>query len=255
VLLATRFPVNPASLEPNSESPGFAVGRYFGIPLYIDRSFWLILLVILLQSTGRDASLLDGLILVILLFGSIILHEYGHALAARQCGFSTEMITLGMLGGVAHINSHRQTNLQDLWITAAGPLVNLVIWLLCGFALPMLQAANPDGSKDAALFWTATLGRMNLYLMLFNLLPGWPLDGGRLLNCLLRFFLSPGKAMLITTYVAQATAIGLAVSAFIALANGNGFIVFRLLIAWMIWQTAGLYRQRLQRSMAGPEDS
>ncbi len=194
-------------------------------------------------------GIVHGLIYVVILFGSVLLHEYGHALAARQCGVGTRKITLGMLGGVAHLQGRPLTNKQDLWVTIAGPLVNLVLWLLSHGAAELYVDnidADDAGTHTRYLMWLLTFGSTNLWLMLFNLLPGWPMDGGRLLNCLLQFFLPPLRAMVITTYVAQVTAVGLVAWAVADYLEDGSFVIFRILIAVMVWQTAASYRRAIK---------
>jgi Zn-dependent protease len=115
----------------------------------------------------------------LLFFASIVLHELGHALQARRDGIAIEGITLWVFGGVAHLRSEPPSARAELRMAAAGPAVSLAIGAICvlvAIALPVPAVV------DGVAFW---LGQMNLYLAVFNLLPAFPLDGGRVLRALL----------------------------------------------------------------------
>ncbi|MEL6344446.1 MAG: site-2 protease family protein, partial [Myxococcota bacterium] len=109
-------------------------------------------------------------LLGVALFGSVLLHELGHALTARHFGIDTQSITLYPFGGIAALTAEPQTPRAELWIAIAGPLVNFA---LAAIAAPLALLAVPG----AALF-----AGMNLVLGLFNLLPAFPMDGGRVLR-------------------------------------------------------------------------
>ena len=129
--------------------------------------------------------MLDGLTLIVLLFGCVLLHEFGHALTARRFGIATRYITLLPIGGLALLESMPRDPRQEIVVALAGPAVNLVIaagaWLamrLAGesgvlFSLPFGQGLLP------------TLLAANLMLAVFNLLPAFPMDGGRVLRAAL----------------------------------------------------------------------
>jgi Zn-dependent protease/CBS domain-containing protein len=115
----------------------------------------------------------------VLFFASIVLHELGHALQARRDGIAIDGITLWVFGGVAHLRSEPPSARAELRMAAAGPAVSLAIGAICllvAIALPVPAVV------DGVAFW---LGQMNLYLAVFNLLPAFPLDGGRVLRALL----------------------------------------------------------------------
>ena len=146
------------------------LGTYAGIPV---RAHWSMALVAVLFGINLAASLgvIPGLIATVAFFASILAHEFGHALVARRYGVQTESIDLWALGGVAHLDREPPTPRADGLIAVAGPLVSLgigVIALGIGIAL-----------QSPAIGW---IGIVNLFLAVFNMLPGAPLDGGRVLR-------------------------------------------------------------------------
>jgi Zn-dependent protease len=223
---------------PSQPTPGFLLTRAFGIPVYLESSFLIGLVLIVMQFGSEPVA---GFCFAGLLFLSVLLHEFGHALAGRQVGIPTENITLGMLGGVARLRPTKpMTNGQDAWMTIAGPLVNVVLWALCVLALK----AGAFADNPRAQYWLGIGEMLNLGLLKFNLLPGWPLDGGRLLVCLLRLFTSEARALLLASYAGQLTAVGLVLTMVFPTLE---FSIFRTLIAFHIWSTAGAMRAHLQQ--------
>ncbi len=146
------------------------LGTYAGIPV---RAHWSMALVAVLFGFNLAASLgvIPGLIATVAFFGSILAHEFGHALVARRYGVETESIDLWALGGVAHLDREPPTPRADGLIAVAGPLVSLVIGVAALGAGIALQS-NAIG----------LIGAVNLLLAVFNMLPGAPLDGGRVLR-------------------------------------------------------------------------
>jgi len=147
-----------------------SLGRYFGIPV---RAHWSMGLVAVLfgVSLAGSLGLVAGVLAVIAFFVSILAHEFGHALVARRYDVETQSIDLWALGGVARLDREPPTPRADGFIAVAGPLVSLVIGVVTfggGYAL---------GSNT--LLW---VGFVNLALAVFNMLPGAPLDGGRVLR-------------------------------------------------------------------------
>ncbi len=117
-----------------------------------------------------------GVIAAVLFFGSILVHELGHALQARRDDVEIEGITLWLFGGVAQFRSMYRTPGAEFRIAIAGPLVTAVI---AGVLIALGGAAALPQSVDGVVFW---LGYINLFVLAFNLLPALPLDGGRLLH-------------------------------------------------------------------------
>jgi Zn-dependent protease len=173
----------------------FKLGRAFGIPLYLHSTFFLLPLYALFLSRHDGlGGILFGQALLLSLFGCVLLHELGHALMARFFGIPTRDITLYPIGGVARLESTGHAPHQELCIALAGPAVNLAIVLVLSPFVALFMATgllrNPmelligDPLSVLASFLTA-LWVGNGFLMVFNLLPVFPMDGGRVLRAIL----------------------------------------------------------------------
>ncbi len=146
------------------------IGRISGIPV---RAHWTILLVAALFGTNLAAVLgvVAGAIAVLAFFLTILAHEFGHALVARRYGIQTESIDLWALGGVARLDREAPSPRAEAWVALAGPIVSLVIGV---------TAFAAGVALDVGLL--AWIGFVNVFLAVFNMLPGAPLDGGRVLR-------------------------------------------------------------------------
>lgn len=180
----------------------FHLGRLFGVRIDIDWSLFIIFwLVAVSLASGTfpawhpDWS--DGLrwevalLAALLFFGSVLLHELSHALVGRALGMNTQNITLFLFGGVANIEREPETPRAEFLMAIVGPLVSIglgVLFIFAGAWLAGGPAGDPSevmrslGPGATLLFW---LGPINLFVGLFNLLPGFPLDGGRVLRAFL----------------------------------------------------------------------
>jgi Zn-dependent protease len=191
------------------------LGRPFGIPLYIHWTFWLLPFWVIL-ATGPRSGLELGLNLGVLAaaFGCVLLHELGHALTARLYGIPTRDITLYPIGGVARLARPVEKPAQELWVTLAGPAVNLVIAVLLMAVLAMIALFDPEliFSSLAGVFLFRLLV-VNVVMVIFNLLPAFPMDGGRVLRSLLALGLGHLRATQI------AFGVGVVMAALLALAG------------------------------------
>ncbi|MBD0268831.1 MAG: site-2 protease family protein [Cyanobacteria bacterium Co-bin8] len=165
---------------------GWRVGSLFGIPFFIDTS-WLVILLLVTYSYGVDPVWQSawgnlawgmGLLLALLLFSSVLLHELGHSLAAKKQGIQVNSITLFLFGGIAAIEQESKTPGEAFQVAIAGPLVSFGLYLLLS-ALGTLPAL-PEPAQVVA----TNVAQINLVLTLFNLIPGLPLDGGQVLKAL-----------------------------------------------------------------------
>ena len=196
--------------------PSLRLGRFAGIDVFVHWTFALLVAYVL------GAVLLDGqplgaalaaLALVLATFGCVVLHEYGHALTARRYGVPTTDITLYPIGGVARLERIPEKPSQELAVAIAGPLVNVAIALLIGAGLLVTgtELAPLVGLLDpTARFWS-TLLWINVVLVVFNLIPAFPMDGGRILRSLLAMALPYERATRIAARVGQVLAVGFAV--------------------------------------------
>ena len=215
----------------------FRIGRIAGIPIFVHWTF-LILLAWLVYghwSSGHDlATTLEGVGFVLSIFGCVVLHELGHALAARRYGVPTADITLLPIGGVARLQRIPEHPLEELVVAIAGPMVNVAIvglLLLVGVrwpGTPVGGGAGEDGQFLIAASFFPKLLAVNTFLVLFNLLPAFPMDGGRVLRALLALKLDYVRATRIAASIGQLMAIGFG---FLGL-TGNPML---LLIALFVW--------------------
>ena len=163
------------------------LGRILGIDVFIHWTFYLLLVWIggsVLLSSGSLVGAMGQVMLVVCVFACVLAHEYGHALAARRYGIPTEDITLFPIGGVARLRSIPERPLQELVVALAGPAVNVVIAALLGFVLFVVEALQFN--LGAGLTWMIqSLLGINIALVVFNLLPAFPMDGGRVLRAFL----------------------------------------------------------------------
>ncbi len=216
----------------------FRLCEAFGIPIFVDITF--ALLLVMFCSSMHDFGF--GLTAALLLAISVVLHELGHALTARAFGYATRDITISLLGGCASLIGLPRKASQELATAIAGPAVSFVL-----SAAGFLCLRFVEFESVWAWFCADFLAWMNLMLGGFNLLPGFPMDGGRIFRSVLRAFLSREKATLVAMWVGRALAIYLGLSGLHAFATGGAWGVVRMMIAWMIWQEG--YREYLLARM------
>lgn len=164
----------------------FRLGRFLGIDVYVHATFLALLAFFALQSGLSEGAYAGAseLAWLVALFGCVVLHEYGHALAARYFGIGTRDITLYPIGGVARLESMPRSPGAELVVAAAGPFVNMA--LAFGFAGYHTLTSNSGAfGPTGELALPLQLAVMNLGLGLFNLVPAFPMDGGRILRALL----------------------------------------------------------------------
>jgi Zn-dependent protease len=161
------------------------IGSLFGIPLFLDPLWFVILGLATLnfgvayQEWGAAWAWSAGIVMALLLFASVLLHELGHSLAARSQGIKVNSITLFLFGGIAAIEEESKTPLKAFQVAIAGPLVSVGLFLLLRIASTVI----PDTSPVSVM--VNDLARINLVVALFNLIPGLPLDGGQVLKAAL----------------------------------------------------------------------
>jgi Zn-dependent protease/CBS domain-containing protein len=203
------------------------LGQVAGIGLFVHWTFVLLLgwIAYLHVAAGEDVGqVLVGVAFIVSLFGCVVLHELGHALTARRFGCKTRDITLLPIGGVARLERIPEVPLQELCVAVAGPAVNVVIaavlfaaLLVVGGAYQFTGLTVVGGSFLANLMW------VNVALVLFNLLPAFPMDGGRVLRALLAMQMTRVKATQIAASVGQMMAILLGIAGFL---SGNWILLF-----------------------------
>ncbi len=191
----------------------FKIARLWGINVYLHWTFFILLGWILVSNMNRGQTFTEsmmGVFFILALFACVVLHEYGHALTARRFGIVTKNITLLPIGGVANMEKMPDKPIQELWVALAGPAVNLVI------ALGLLIYFNTIGGFPKVEEFTGTINGSNflfnifvvyIILALFNLIPAFPMDGGRVLRALLAMRYDRGQATNIAAKIGQFLAI------------------------------------------------
>jgi Zn-dependent protease/CBS domain-containing protein len=203
-----------------------SLGRVFGISLFVHWTFSLLIIYIIYTGmrAGSDVVTIGWSLLFILsVFGCVVLHELGHALAARRYGIATRDITLLPIGGVASLESMPEKPSEELVVALAGPAVNLVIVLLLlpfMHLMPELSEMEDISSVNASNF-LMTFMTVNIVLAVFNLLPAFPMDGGRVLRALLAMRMERAKATRIAATVGQVCALGFVILGL----YGNPFMI------------------------------
>lgn len=221
----------------------FRIAKIFGIPVELHWTFALLFLWIIYIGYGNGDHWRDTLwniLFVISLFVCVVLHEFGHALTARKFGVQTRDIILSPIGGIARLDRLPEKPFQEFLVAAAGPAVNVVIALLLS---PYFFI-----SEEGKWFWNEIIsGRsigeglpflgglifLNIVLAVFNLLPAFPMDGGRILRALLAIRMGRTKATRIASLIGQGIAVLLVIY---AITSGSIWTAF---IGIFVFLTAG----------------
>ena len=204
-----------------------------GIPINVHGTFVVLILFLLVSglASGRGiAAAVSSVLFILAIFVTIILHELGHALTARRFGVKTRDITLLPIGGLARLDRMPDVPRQELWVALAGPAVNLVIALGCYALLIATTGAAPVLTLDPSA--TGFLGRftsVNFALAIFNMVPAFPMDGGRALRAVLAERTDYTRATEIAVSIGQGLAL---VFGFVGL-FANPILVFIALFVWM----------------------
>jgi len=212
-------------------SHSLVLGRLGGTKVRVHWTFLVYLLWIgtaFLIAGGASAAL-SGLALVVAVFACVVAHEFGHILMARRFGFASPDVTLLPIGGVARFQAIPERPGQELAVALAGPAVNFVI---AGLLIGVVGTA-PSPAGLAAMLRPSdilpALAVINLFLALFNLVPAFPMDGGRALRALLSMTLDREKATRIAAHVGQALAVGFGL---LGLLVGNPILIFIALFVY-----------------------
>lgn len=198
------------------------LGKIFGIPVYIHWSWWLLLII---QAIYK----LDYLAVMVAMFGVVLLHELGHCLAAKYFSLKVDSITLHIMGGVANISSGGQewTPKKEFWVVLCGPLVNVVL----AFPLYLLGEVSE---------FFARLFLLNLIMLVFNLLPAFPLDGAKIGRSILSWATNERFATKTFVILTKGIAVLLGVLALAAplLSYNAPFLGWIMIFAVILWLAA-----------------
>lgn len=190
------------------------IGKYFGIPVFIHWTFWILIVwIFLMHARGAEAfnQGLRGVAFIVSLFACVVLHEFGHALTAKRFGIVTRDITLYPIGGISRFESMPEKPVHELLISLAGPLVNVVIalilWIYLSASGQVPDLSAMDEQQITAVPFLFSLFLANTILAAFNLIPAFPMDGGRVFRALLSFSLDRALATRIAASIGQFLAI------------------------------------------------
>lgn len=233
------------------------LGKFLGVDVYIHATFLVLIGWIAISHWLRARTVeatVAGVAFVLALFACVMLHEYGHALAARKFGIQTRDITLLPIGGVARLERMPEEPRQELYVALAGPAVNVVIatalfvWLQATNGLePLANLGVTQGSFLERLMVT------NVTLALFNLIPAFPMDGGRVLRAILASRMEYTRATQIAARIGQGMAFLLGLAGLFL----NPFLLFIALFVWIgatqeasvVQMTSSLAGVPVQRAM------
>lgn len=235
--------------------PSIRLGRIFGIPLEINPT-WLIIfaLVVVSLATGYFPSeqgvwvnVISAVVTALLFFASIVAHELSHSLVARAGGIKIERVTLFIFGGVAQMENEPASPGREFVMAAAGPAMSLALSAAFFGILIALESASAPGVLTAPVLY---LSFINLYVAVFNLLPGFPLDGGRVLRAAL--WATTGDLLKATRWASrsgQFIGYTMVAAAVIGVLRGAVDLIWMGLIGWFIASLAETgYRQQVAKT-------
>ncbi len=186
------------------------IGRFAGIDVYIHATFLLLVGWVGFSywfNRQSLAAVLDGSLFILVLFLCVVLHEYGHALTARRYGIKTRDITLYPIGGVARLERMPDNPVEELWVALAGPAVNVVISVMLFAYLIVNNTFTPlSGLSITSGSFVERMMVVNVWLVLFNLIPAFPMDGGRVLRALLALKMEYTRATQVAASIGQGIA-------------------------------------------------
>jgi Zn-dependent protease/CBS domain-containing protein len=212
------------------------IGTFAGISVFVHTTFLMLIGWVAFAHWQTEHSVdaaVQGVAFVLALFGCVVLHEFGHALTARRFGIKTRDITLLPIGGLARLERMPDDPRQELWVALAGPAVNMIIAVVLlalvqatGTFAPLSTIGVTSGS------WVERLMLVNLFLAAFNMLPAFPMDGGRVLRALLAIRMDYTRATQLAATIGQGMALLFGLI-------GLFFNPFLMFIALFVWIGAG----------------
>jgi Zn-dependent protease/CBS domain-containing protein len=209
------------------------LGEFAGVSVYVHVTFLLVLIWVGFARWQAEQSLsavMAGILFILAIFLCVTLHEFGHALTARRFGIRTRDITLLPIGGVARLERMPEDPSQELWVTLAGPAVNAVIAGVLFALLVLAGALAPVGIQTltTGTFWERLM-LFNVILVVFNMIPAFPMDGGRVLRALLAMRMEHARATRIATRFGQSIALLFAILGLF----GNPFLILIAVFVWL----------------------
>lgn len=211
------------------------IAKLAGIDIFIHFTFFILVTWVAFiqwKLNGSIGAAFSGVVFILAVFACVVLHELGHALAARKYGIRTQDILLLPIGGVARLEKMPNQPIQELWVALAGPAVNVVIAALLAAYLWVTNTLTPDNqvTMTTGAFVERIMG-VNIFLILFNMIPAFPMDGGRVLRALLATRLAYIRATRISANLGQGIALLFGVI-------GLFYNPILLFIAFFVWMGA-----------------
>ncbi len=221
------------------------LGNFAGIDVYVHATFLLLIGWVGYSHWLENqlwSEVFSGILFILALFACVVLHEYGHALTARKYGIKTRDITLYPIGGVARLERMPEKPVEELWVALMGPAVNVVIAAALFTYLYLTRSLVPLSDLTVASgSFLERLMMINISLVLFNLIPAFPMDGGRVLRAFLAMRMDYVRATQIAATIGQ----GMALLFGLIGLFGNASLLF---IAFFIWigasQEAGMTQMK-----------
>jgi Zn-dependent protease len=211
----------------------FKVGRLAGIDVFMHFTFILLISWVALVHWRQGQSVtaaLAGVIFILAVFLCVVLHEFGHALMARRFGIKTRDIILLPIGGVARLERVPTNPVQELWVALAGPAVNVVIAVALFFWLRVTASLEPLQTLTITTGpFMERIMAVNIFMIVFNMIPAFPMDGGRVLRALLATRKEYGRATRIAASIGQGIAV---IFGFVGLFY-NPLLLFIALFVWI----------------------
>lgn len=211
----------------------FKVGRFAGIDVFMHFTFILLISWVAVVHWRQGQSVtaaLAGVLFILVIFICVVLHEFGHALMARRYGIKTRDIILLPIGGVARLEKLPTNPIQELWVALAGPAVNVVIVVALFFWLRFTASLEPLQTLTITTGpFMERIMAVNLFMIFFNMIPAFPMDGGRVLRALLATRKEYSRATQIAASIGQGIAV---LFGFVGLIY-NPFLLFIALFVWI----------------------
>ena len=219
------------------------IGRVAGTAIRIHITFLLLLVWIgaIYYQRGGPEQAIEGVVFIALLFLCVLLHELGHVFAARYFGVNTNDVTLWFFGGIASLERIPEKPSEEFFIAVAGPLVNVVIAGILIFVLGANVAPEDlERLQDPAVSMVAKLAAANIFLVLFNLIPAFPMDGGRVLRSLLALRMSHARATQWAASIGQAFAVAFGI---LGIFSGNFMLIVIAIFVFLAASGEASYAQ------------
>jgi Zn-dependent protease len=218
----------------NLAGGSFRLFRIAGIQVYLHWSWLLVAYIEIVNRVNKYESMVWNVIEYLALFGIVLMHEFGHALACRQVGGHADRIMLWPLGGVAFVQPPPRPGAL-LWSIAAGPLVNVILVPITFGAVVVATGAHLQNEYPDFAHFLLSIAVINLGLLIFNLLPIYPLDGGQILQALLWFVIGRARSLIVSGIIGLAAAAGVIVLALVRLQD-TWLALVAAFVAWQAWR-------------------